>query len=139
MRFSTAIVRLMAPPAALLRASSARFGVHCAPADAGELWLRTRLKWLATGSTSGTAPTLSASGDAVLRGHLRKVMAERVAAADRRRAAKQPVVRVANILAALREPGRNVELSRGMPLKVMVAMVVTVWQEQAAAVVTPMR
>lgn len=77
-------------------------------------------------------PPASPASDAAARDALRRVLAERVAAADRRRAARPPVIRTANILAALREPGRAVELSRGMPLRNMVELVKVVWAEEEA-------
>jgi hypothetical protein len=102
-----------------------------AAVDASAAWSARRLLWLTTG-VFGDAPR-GAHGEALLArlgDALRRLRAQR---AERASLAKPIRVREGNVLAALREPSRLLEFNRPMPLPRLVALMNTLWEEDAAA------
>lgn len=111
---------------------------YSAPAPAEDAWERMRWKWKATGVVSSPVDGAAAVTDpdrlprAVTKYRARYWQMRHVVMESRRHA-RPAVIRHQNIIDALREPGRSVELSRPMPLPAMVALVQTLWAEEPQA------
>ena len=111
-----------AEPPSSISSSSSSSGAAAAPL--GQQWEARRLSWLATGRFE----SISASASAALAAALASARSEQAEL----RAKKAPVrIRERNILAALRDPLREVEFNRPMPLASLVNICGQLWEEEA--------